>query len=159
MENEIENMVLALAERLQAAGQMVTCAESCTGGWIAKAMTDMAGSSSWFERGFVTYSNQSKQEMLGVSPETLQEHGAVSRETVLEMAMGALANSAAQFSVAVSGVAGPGGGTPEKPVGTVWLAWSGSHFTDAVCKHFDGDRETVRKATVHAALHGLLERL
>ena len=138
---------------------MLTCAESCTGGWIAKVLTDRPGSSNWFDRGFVTYTNRAKQEMLGVSSETLAIHGAVSRETVLEMAHGALANSAAGYAVAVSGIAGPGGGSEEKPVGTVWIAWVCDGFADATCEHFQGDRESVRLASVEAALAGLVARL
>jgi len=159
MKTEIPQLVETVAGRLREREAMLVCAESCTGGWIAKALTDIAGSSVWFDRGFVTYSNQSKQDMLGVTSETLDEHGAVSRETVLEMARGALSNSAAQFSVAVSGIAGPSGGTAEKPVGTVWIAWAGEGFADAICEHFPGDREAVRKATVLAVLQGLSDRL
>lgn len=152
MEKQIENLVGTLAERLQRLHAMLTCAESCTGGWIAKVLTDRAGSSAWFDRGFVTYSNRAKQQMLGVSPVALARHGAVSRETVLEMARGALANSDAQYAVAVSGIAGPGGGSEEKPVGTVWVACVGEGFAAAVCEHFEGDRQAVRLATVKSAL-------
>ncbi|MCB1773726.1 MAG: nicotinamide-nucleotide amidohydrolase family protein [Gammaproteobacteria bacterium] len=149
-----------LAQGLLARGWHVACAESCTGGGIAAAMTDLAGSSAWFDRAFVTYSNQAKQEMLGVSGETLARHGAVSRETVVEMAAGALARSAAQLSVAVSGIAGPGGGTPDKPVGTVWFAWATEGAgAEPVCQRFDGDRAQVRAAAVDYALAGLLERV
>lgn len=151
----VESVASGLVER----NWQLATAESCTGGWISKVLTDRAGSSGWFDRGFVTYSNQSKQDMLGVLPGTLREHGAVSRETVLEMAGGALANSAAQLSVAVSGIAGPDGGTMEKPVGTVWLAWGSPDGVDAVCELFPGDREQVRSLTVERALQGLLERL
>ncbi len=153
--NLVESVALGLGER----NWMLATAESCTGGWIAKVLTDRPGSSAWFDRGFVSYSNQSKQDMLGVLPETLREHGAVSRETVLEMAGGALANSAAQLSVAVSGIAGPEGGTQEKPVGTVWLAWGAPDGVEAVCEHFPGGREQVRRLTVVRALQGLLSRL
>ena len=159
MQEEFERLVEQLAERLSKRQAMVCCAESCTGGWIAKVMTDRAGSSGWFDRGFVTYSNQAKQEMLDVPAQVLEEHGAVSRETVLAMARGALANSAAQFSVAVSGIAGPGGGSEDKPVGTVWVAWAGEGFAEALCERFSGDRDAVRAATVQAALRGLLERV
>lgn len=138
---------------------MVT-AESCTGGWIAKCITDIAGSSRWFERGFVTYSNQAKMEMLGVAGSTLKQYGAVSEETVREMAAGALRHSQAQLAVAVSGIAGPGGGTPEKPLGTVWLAWQRQGQT---CQtrlfHFDGGREAVRRQAVQKALEGVLNVL
>jgi nicotinamide-nucleotide amidase len=150
--------VSELAAHLQRRGWWLACAESCTGGGIAAALTDVAGSSAWFDRGFVTYSNLAKQEMLGVSPDTLARCGAVSRETVIEMATGALARSRARLSVAVSGVAGPGGGTPDKPVGTVWIAWALGDAVWAVKESFAGDRAQVRAATVDAALDGLLER-
>jgi len=151
-------IVMQLAGLLRQRGWWLTCAESCTGGGIAAALTEVAGSSAWFDRGFVTYSNQAKQEMLGVSAETLERHGAVSRETVLEMAQGALARSRAQLSVAVSGIAGPTGGSPDKPVGTVWIAWVTADRTAAVCEHFPGDRAAVRAATIDTALRGLVER-
>jgi nicotinamide-nucleotide amidase len=159
MSQDIPQLVERLSERLPAMQAMLTCAESCTGGWIAKVLTDRPGSSGWFDRGFVTYTNRAKQEMLGVSSVTLATHGAVSRETVLEMAHGALAHSAARYAVAVSGIAGPGGGSKEKPVGTVWIAWVGDGFADAACAHFPGDREAVRLASVEAALAGLVARL
>jgi len=136
---------------------MMAAAESCTGGWIAKCITDVAGSSEWFDRGFVTYSNQAKMEMLGVQSVTLDRHGAVSEETVREMTAGALTNSRAQVAVAVSGIAGPGGGTPDKPVGTVWLAWQ---LEEQPCQTrrwmFEGDREAIRLQAVLRALEGLL---
>ena len=135
-------------------------AESCTGGWIAQALTSVAGSSEWFERGFVTYSNEAKRELLGVRPHTLSRHGAVSRETAKEMAAGALARSRAQVAVAVTGVAGPGGGTKAKPVGTVCFAWSRKRgAVESVTRHFRGGRERVRLQSVVFALKGLLERL
>lgn len=152
MEKQIENLVATVAQRLPRLRAMLTCAESCTGGWIAKVLTDRAGSSAWFDRGFVTYSNRAKQQMLGVSPATLARHGAVSRETALEMAQGALANSDAQYALAVTGIAGPGGGSEEKPVGTVWIACAGEGFAAAVCEKFEGDRQAVRLATVKSAL-------
>lgn len=137
---------------------MLATAESCTGGWVAKLITDIPGSSHWFERGFVTYTNESKQEMLGVAAETLASHGAVSEATVREMAQGALSHSRAQLSLAVSGIAGPGGGTPERPVGSVCFAWasqeSGVHSEQ---RHFDGDRELIRRQAVATALQGVLE--
>ena len=149
-----------LAEQLLARGEYLACAESCTGGWVAKVCTDLTGSSGWFERGFVTYSNASKQELLGVSAATLAEHGAVSETTVTEMAAGVLAHSAAHWTLAISGIAGPGGGSVDKPVGTVWIAWAGpDDWHRAQCFHFDGDREAVRRQEVAAALQGLLERL
>lgn len=150
--------VSEIAAQLLRRGWYLCCAESCTGGGIAAALTDVAGSSGWFDRGFVTYSNQAKREMLGVSADTLARYGAVSRETVVAMATGALARSGAQLSVAVTGIAGPGGGAPEKPVGTVWIAWATVGQVDAVCEHFAGDRAEVRAATVDTALLGLLRR-
>ena len=150
--------VLELAEQLQRRGWWLACAESCTGGGIAAALTDVAGSSAWFDRGFVTYSNKAKQEMLGVSADTLARFGAVSRETAVEMATGTLVHSAAQLGVAVTGIAGPGGGSAAKPVGTVWIAWATERGVSAVREHFAGDRAEVRAATVDAALLGLLER-
>lgn len=150
--------VSELASHLLRRGWWLSCAESCTGGGIAAALTDVAGSSAWFDRGFVTYSNRAKQEMLGVSLDTLKAQGAVSRETAIEMARGALLYSNAQLSVAVTGIAGPGGGTGDKPVGTVWLAWATLQGEDAVCEHFAGGRTAIRSATVDAALSGLLQR-
>lgn len=149
-----------LAELLLARNEFLACAESCTGGWVAKACTDLAGSSGWFERGLVTYSNASKQELLGVSVATLDEHGAVSEATVTEMAAGVLEHSAAHWSLAISGIAGPGGGSADKPVGTVWIAWAGpDNWHRAQVHHFKGDREAVRRQAVAAALQGLLEQL
>jgi nicotinamide-nucleotide amidase len=152
-------IVRALAEALLRRRWFVASAESCTGGGIAAALTDLAGSSAWFDRAFVTYSNSAKVEMLGVSGHTLQRFGAVSRETVCEMAAGALARSEARLTVAVSGIAGPGGGSADKPVGTVWLAWATADGIDAAGQRFDGDRAAVRSQTVDAALQGLLERV
>jgi nicotinamide-nucleotide amidase len=140
----------------------VATAESCTGGWIAKSLTDIAGSSQWFIEGFVTYSNESKQRRLGVPASVLQARGAVSEATVRAMARGALERSGAQMAVAVTGIAGPGGAVPGKPVGTVWLGWAerrGRAVHVAVqLKHFRGDRDAVRRKTVRAALEGLLRR-
>lgn len=148
-----------LADAMRRRGWRLATAESCTGGGIAAAVTDLAGSSDWFDRGFVTYSNQAKQDMLGVAATTLADSGAVSRETVIAMALGAIARSEADISVAVSGISGPGGGSDAKPVGTVWFAWSlRDGQTDAGCEHFPGDRADVRAAAVHHALRGLLER-
>jgi len=149
-----------VAEHLLARSELLACAESCTGGWVAKVCTDLAGSSGWFERGFVTYSNASKQELLGVSAATLAGHGAVSEATVTEMAAGVLEHSAAHWALAISGIAGPGGGSADKPVGTVWIAWAGpDNWQRAQCHHFEGDREAVRRQAVAAALQGLLEQL
>ena len=138
---------------------MLATAESCTGGLIAGAITDVAGSSGWFERGFITYSNEAKVEMLGVRAETLVAYGAVSEATAAEMAQGAIANSRADLGVAVTGVAGPDGGTAEKPVGMVCFGWARKGAVDTATLHFAGDREAVRVATVEAALAGLLDRL
>ncbi|MCC8363577.1 CinA family protein [Lysobacter sp. A6] len=145
-----------LGERLRLSRHMLVTAESCTGGWIAKAVTDIPGSSDWFDCGLAAYSYEAKQALLGVRPETLERFGAVSRETVLEMVSGALVHSGATLSVAVTGIAGPGGGTADKPVGTVWLAWKRrGGYPKAEVFHFDGDREAVRRQTVEAALRGL----
>lgn len=136
----------------------LVAAESCTGGWIAKTLTDVPGSSGWFECGMAAYSYEAKQAMLGVQPSTLEEHGAVSRETAIEMVSGALVHSGASLAVAVTGIAGPGGGTDDKPVGTVWIAWKRrGGYPTALVFHFEGDRESVRRQTVAAALHGLLD--
>jgi len=146
--------------RLKAQGLMLASAESCTGGWLAQAVTAIAGSSDWFERGFVTYADVAKQEMLGVSAATLARHGAVSEETAREMAAGALAHSRALVAVAITGIAGPSGGSPEKPVGTVCFAWSRKNAAPVVqTRHFDGDRESVRRQSVIVALQGVLELL
>ncbi len=160
MTEELETLAQTLGQQLQAADLMLATAESCTGGWIAKVVTDIPGSSGWLDRGFVTYSNEAKQEMLGVAGAILESQGAVSEAVVRDMALGALACSRAQVAVAVSGVAGPGGGSAEKPVGTVCFAWALSGrepVLRTVC--FDGDREAVRQQTVRWALSGLIELL
>ncbi len=139
---------------------MVVTAESCTGGWIAKTLTDLPGSSAWFDAGVVTYSYGAKEALLGVNPRTLERTGAVSEETVLEMVSGALARFGAGMAVAVTGIAGPSGGTPEKPVGTVWIGWKRrGGYARAKLFHFAGDREAVRRQTVAAALAGIRETL
>ncbi|MFH1873402.1 MAG: nicotinamide-nucleotide amidohydrolase family protein [Pseudomonadota bacterium] len=139
---------------------LIATAESCTGGWAAQVITHTAGSSEWFERGFVTYSNQAKIDMLGVRQETLDRHGAVSPETAAEMAVGALKNSKAMISLAITGIAGPTGGSPGKPVGTVCFAWCRVGETAvAETAVFAGDREAVRRQAVLHALRGLLVRL
>jgi nicotinamide-nucleotide amidase len=146
--------------RLRAKGLMLATAESCTGGWVAQAVTSVAGSSDWFERGFVTYSDAAKQEMLGVSARTLAAHGAVSEETAREMATGALAHSRAQVALAITGIAGPGGGSPEKPLGMVCFAWAvADGIISAQTRHFKGNRESVRRQSVVAALQRVLELL
>ena len=150
----------ALGRALAARGARLATAESCTGGGIAQAVTAVAGSSAWFERGFVTYSNDAKIELLGVAAATLAAFGAVSGETVVEMAQGALARAHAEIAVAVSGIAGPDGGSADKPVGTVWLAWAMNGRAPRVRRyHFDGDRDAVRRAAVLAALDGVLALL
>lgn len=131
-------------------------AESCTGGWLAKVVTEVAGSSAWFECSFVAYSYDAKESMLGVQRVTLEQHGAVSSESVIEMVRGALSRSRADVAVAITGIAGPSGGTREKPVGTVWMAWAkGHHPPRAEMHHFPGDRDAVRRATVRVAIEGL----
>jgi nicotinamide-nucleotide amidase len=156
--NDIEALALRLGENLRARKQWVSTAESCTGGGIASAITDIPGSSNWFGYGFVTYSNEAKQRLLGVRAQTLLEHGAVSEATVRQMAEGALKASGADWAVAVSGVAGPTGGTPEKPVGLVWFALAGKDVTTRAFKHhFEGSRAEVRLAAVQTALKELIE--
>jgi nicotinamide-nucleotide amidase len=152
-------LVAALAHELKKRGLMMATAESCTGGLIAGACTELSGSSDWFERGFVTYSNAAKSGLLGVPAELIAQHGAVSEPVARAMAAGALAHSPAQLAVAVTGVAGPTGGSTDKPVGTVWFGWAtpGGVFTEH--QRFDGDRAAVRTATVRHALAGLLQRL
>ena len=152
--------VAALADLLLLRGEWLAVAESCTGGWLAQELTALAGSSQWFERGLVTYSNAAKRELLGVPEATLTAHGAVSEATVRAMALGVLARAPVDWSVAISGVAGPAGGSPEKPVGTVCLAWAGkASGCEVQTCHFAGDREAVRRQAVLHALHGLLARM
>lgn len=159
-EHRVTDLARRLGEALLERGGMLALAESCTGGGIAEAVTRIPGSSRWFDRGFVTYSNAAKEEMLGVSPETLARWGAVSEQTVGEMAAGALRKSRAEWAAAVSGIAGPDGGTEEKPVGTVCFAWAGPGGTpETQTLYFSGNRQAVRRATVRAALEGLLERV
>lgn len=156
----MDELARDVGRRLKAAGAMLVTAESCTGGWVAQVVTSVAGSSDWFERGFVTYSNAAKRELLGVRAETLQRHGAVSEETAREMALGALAHSMGTIALSITGVAGPGGGTADKPVGTVCFAWAGSNgFVTSEKFHFAGDREAVRRQSVIRALEGLLKHL
>ncbi|KRG86082.1 damage-inducible protein CinA [Stenotrophomonas daejeonensis] len=153
---ELDRLAARLGERLSDAHDRVVTAESCTGGWIAKAMTGVSGSSDWFDSGMVAYSYEAKQALLGVRPQTLESEGAVSRETVIEMVSGALVHSGASVAVAVTGIAGPGGGSTDKPVGTVWIGWKRrGGYTRAELFHFDGDRDAVRRQTVAAALRGL----
>ncbi len=143
---------------LKERSMLLATAESCTGGWVSQVVTSVSGSSDWFDRGFVTYSDDAKTEMLGVRRETLDKHGAVSGEVVKEMAIGALSHSKAQVSVAISGIAGPAGGTPHKPIGTVWLAWAmDGKEPRSRSTHFAGDREMVRQQAVMAALQGIID--
>ena len=141
-----------VADLMLKKGLFLTTAESCTGGLISAACTDLAGSSAWFERGFVTYSNEAKTASLGVDAELIKQHGAVSQPVAEAMARGAITHSLAQVAVAVTGVAGPTGGSVEKPVGTVWFGWSVNGQVSSACLRFDGDRAAVRTATVHHAL-------
>jgi len=158
--DNLESLAAQVGTALAARGRMLAVAESCTGGWLANMLTDTPGSSAGCERAFVTYSNAAKEEMLVVRPATLAAHGAVSEATALEMVAGALAASHADVALAVTGIAGPDGGTPDKPVGTVWLGWAlaGSE-PEAELRRFDGGRADVRAAAVAAALEGLLARL
>ncbi|MCI0509115.1 nicotinamide-nucleotide amidase [Chromohalobacter marismortui] len=153
----------ALAERLGhaclAVHASVTAAESCTGGGVASAITEIAGSSAYFETGYVTYANGAKQRLLGVRDATLAEHGAVSAETVREMVAGACRDSGATLGVAISGIAGPDGGSPAKPVGTVWFAWGDAQTQESECHSLTGRRDIVREKAVRVALIGLIERL
>jgi len=159
-DDELLQMAHLVGQKLHAKGWMLATAESCTGGWVAQIITAIPGSSAWFDRGFVTYSNRAKQDMLGVNPATLEEHGAVSEETVREMAAGALAKSTAHIGVAISGIAGPGGGSKKKPVGTVCIGWAmvDGEPLSTTCR-LSGDREEVRSRAVAAALRGLIELL
>lgn len=154
-----EKLVEELAASLAVRGWKMATAESCTGGWIAKCCTDLAGSSAWFERGFVTYSNAAKQDLLGVDAGLLEQAGAVSKEVALQMAQGARRRSGVALCVAVTGVAGPQGGAQDKPTGTVWFAWSRQgQAPDAELACFEGNREAVRRQTVAHALQGLIDR-
>lgn len=159
----LNELASALVSELSAASKAVATAESCTGGWVAKAITDVPGSSVCFGYGVVSYANGAKESILGVQNQTLEDNGSVSEPVVTEMAEGVLNLSGADLAVAVSGVAGPEGGTEEKPVGTVWFAWAVRDHAririDTACQHFDGDREAVRELTVAHALQGVLERI
>ena len=156
--SSISKLAHQLADKLLAKHLIISTAESCTGGWISQSLTALAGSSAWFDSGFVTYSNEAKQRLLSVPSALLgiDGPGAVSEATVLAMTAGAIQGSRANLAVAVSGIAGPGGGTEDKPVGTVWIAWQWEEKSLARCFHFSGDRESVRHTTVLAALEGCL---
>ena len=157
-DSELQQLAIELGAKLKARRWMIATAESCTGGWIGQVLTAIPGSSDWYERGFITYANAAKQEMLGVPAATLEQHGAVSEETARAMATGALAHSHAQATLAISGIAGPGGGSPQKPVGTVCYGWAlaDGSVQSATCR-LSGDREEIRSRAVAAALRGLIE--
>ena len=157
MGKDLHQLALEVGDHLQTKNVKMVTAESCTGGWVAKVLTDIPGSSNWFERGFVTYSDAAKIESLGVGPQTLNVYGAVSEQTVREMAEGALKYSRGHVAVSISGIAGPEGGSAHKPVGTVWIAWArvGS-ATYAECHQFEGNRQMVRRQSVRVALQGVL---
>jgi len=157
-DEELQQLAAELGEKLLARGWMLATAESCTGGWVGQLLTSLPGSSQWYERGFITYANAAKVEMLGVPEATLANHGAVSEATASAMAAGALAHSHAQATLAISGIAGPGGGTPQKPVGLVCYGWALADGTvmSSTCR-LDGDREEIRSRAVAAALRGLID--
>ena len=158
-DSELMQLSEQVGQALKVRGATVTTAESCTGGWVAKVITDIAGSSAWFERGFVTYSNEAKAQMIGVREETLAQHGAVSEPVVVEMAIGALKAARADYAVSISGIAGPDGGSEEKPVGTVWVAFAtarGEGITRREC--FSGDRDAVRRQATAYALQTLWQQ-
>lgn len=155
----MNDLAKRLGRRLRAAGEMLVTAESCTGGWVSEVVTSVSGSSRWFERGFVTYSDAAKRQMLGVGKKTLKKHGAVSQETAREMARGALKRSRGSIAVAVTGVAGPTGGSAAKPVGTVCFSWRKGKIARSETLHFKGNRESVRRQSVVRALEGVLEML
>lgn len=160
MPNQIKQLALNLGEELKKRKWMLTTAESCTGGGLAYYITHIPGSSEWFDRGFVTYTNSAKKEMLGVQSMTLDVFGAVSEQTAREMSEGALKNSQAQMSIAITGIAGPDGGTPDKPVGTVWFAWSRSDTkTKTAVDILNGTRQEIRKQSITFALEKLIEDL
>jgi nicotinamide-nucleotide amidase len=156
----VHEKICLLAKKLTDAGFVMATAESCTGGGIAQALTDISGSSQWFDSGIVTYSNEAKQRLLGVPSELINKWGAVSEVVAKSMAEGAVRQDGVDLAVAVTGIAGPTGGTKEKPVGTVWIAWKLQNSqAETHCYRFDGDRSEVRQATMNAAITGLLERL
>lgn len=159
-QSELEVLADLLGQALRANGLRLATAESCTGGWVSQCLTSVGGSSDWFERGFVSYSNEAKQEMLGVQLEVLERNGAVSEVTAAAMASGALARSRADWALSITGVAGPAGGSPEKPVGTVCFGWAGPDGVVTVAtRRFEGDRRAVRACSVHYALAQLLPRI
>ena len=160
MDDALNQLAAEVGLRLKQRRWMLAAAESCTGGWVAAEMTAIAGSSEWFERGFVTYSNEAKHEMLGVPADLIERCGAVSEEVARAMAVGALRHSRAQIALSITGVAGPGGGSDDKPVGQVCFGWALGNLTQVVeTKRFSGDREAVRRAAVNHALQGVLAQL
>lgn len=160
MTKHITILAQQLGKLLMEKNQQLVTAESCTGGGIAYALTTIPGSSNWFERGYITYSNAAKEQSLGVNPSTIETYGAVSAQTANEMAEGALKNSQAQVSIAVTGIAGPGGGTPEKPVGTIWFGWAGYNFaTQTRYVNLHGERETIRYQAIAYSLTELIKIL
>jgi nicotinamide-nucleotide amidase len=158
-QRELDQLVALIGESLVEAKQMLTTAESCTGGWLSMLLTSLAGSSAWFDRGFVTYSNQSKQEMLSVDEQIIEIHGAVSEETARYMAIGAIQHSHAELALSITGIAGPGGGSDEKPVGTVCFGWVLNGQCDTATCHFSGDREQVRAQAVRFGLEKIVNQL
>ncbi|PJK08126.1 damage-inducible protein CinA [Lysobacteraceae bacterium NML120232] len=159
-DSQLEQLARQTGDALRRQHLMLVTAESCTGGWIAKAATGISGSSEWFDCGMVAYSYEAKQALLGVRPETLEKHGAVSHECVAEMVAGALVHSGGSIAVAVTGIAGPGGGAPDKPVGTVWIGWKRrGDYARTELFQFSGDRDAVRRQTVAQALQGILKML
>lgn len=158
-DSELMHLSERIGQVLKARGATVTTAESCTGGWVAKVITDIAGSSAWFERGFVTYSNEAKAQMIGVKPVTLEQHGAVSEPVVVEMAIGAIKAARADYAISISGIAGPDGGTATKPVGTVWFGFASAAGEGITrCECFSGDRENVRRQATAYALQTLWQQ-
>lgn len=155
----ISTLAQSLGELLQGSHTMVATAESCTGGWVSEAITEVPGCSEWFDRGFVTYSNQAKKDMLGVKASSLERYGAVSEKVVCEMAKGALKHSKASYALAISGVAGPSGGTDDKPVGTVWFAWASRQGVECAHMFFEGERQDIRASAVLFALQGFNTRI
>ena len=158
-DSELMHLSERIGQALNARGATVTTAESCTGGWVAKVITDIAGSSAWFEQGFVTYSNEAKSQMIGVKPATLEQHGAVSEPVVVEMAIGAIKAARADYAISISGIAGPDGGTASKPVGTVWFGFASAAGEGITrCECFSGDRENVRRQATAYALQTLWQQ-
>ncbi|HKO87313.1 MAG TPA: nicotinamide-nucleotide amidohydrolase family protein [Burkholderiales bacterium] len=159
-DTQLSGLAVQVAQAFTVRRWKLTTVESCTGGWVAQALTAISGSSAWFDRGLVTYSNEAKQDLVGVKTQTLADFGAVSEETAREMAAGALSRSRAQAALSITGIAGPTGGTPDKPVGMVCFAWAIQEgAAESRTQHFKGDRESIRRQAVIAALQGLLSRL